>query len=869
LTLALVSGAIASPKPFNIDAQEAPRSLLEFGRQSAVQILFASEKVKDIITNAVHGNYEPIDALRLLLKGTPLIVSERSDGVLVVEPQGNAQGVMNSAPVPSGDTGNPTRIAQSNTTGFQSHSSDSPKNTNAPDSKSNETERIKLEEIVVTATRREESGERVPISIKALSQNDLTQGGIKDITDIAAVTPGLQYTANAFSLASTITQISIRGVSSLFGASTVGLYIDDTPIQGRLSPLGNVGSPYPEVFDLNRVEVARGPQGTLFGAGAEGGTVRFISNEPSLTQFSGFTHAEVASTQNGGLSYEEGAAAGGPIIDDKFGFRVSVWDRHDGGYVDRIDPQGNTVDRNANTDDKLVLRAALAFQVNDNVRITPAVFYQLIDRGNSGLFYATFSDPSTGHFNNGRLLPDAVIDHFVIPSIKVEAHLPFAELTFTASNIFRNLNESVDLSTLLGAFGVANYGNPLGPAYPTSPVDVAPTYTGQMIRGFTEELRLASNQPDNFLTWVAGLFNDHRTYTDYQTSYSKLADPTGANFFQIHQVITDDQIAAFAQGDFHITEKWTATLGARVAVIKTDLYERNGTGLLNAGAPPVSSGSTRATPVTPKVGLSYQADSKNLFYISAFKGFRAGGINTALAGICNATEPNSFSSDTVWSYEVGAKNQLFDGKLQIDSSVFRIDWSKIQQVVLLPCGQAYAENAGRAVSKGFDLGVQGLVTDHLRVNLDIAYTDAYFTESVFNDSGQPIVLKGDAIGFMPFMTSPWNANASANYEIPLPQGDKIHLRGEYQYHSRNPGPFISQVPTSPSYYPLEVPDPPTHLANAKVGYTRGKLDITLFVNNVFNSHPLLGSYQDGPTSNLLTYGTFRPRTVGLSANYEF
>jgi len=158
---------------------------------------------------------------------------------------------------------------------------------------SNQSASTELEEVTVTATRRVESVEKVPISILALSEKDLAAGGIKDIADIAAVTPGFQFAA-PFGSISTLTAISIRGLNTLAGASLVGVYLDDTPIQVRLSIITNFGSPYPGLFDMNRVEVERGPQGTLFGASSEAGAVRFISNSPSLTEFSGFSHAELA-----------------------------------------------------------------------------------------------------------------------------------------------------------------------------------------------------------------------------------------------------------------------------------------------------------------------------------------------------------------------------------------------------------------------------------------------------------------------------------------------------------------------------------------------------------------------------------------------
>jgi outer membrane receptor protein involved in Fe transport len=218
---------------------------------------------------------------------------------------------------------------------------------------------------------------------------------------------------------------------------------------------------------------------------------------------------------------------------------------------------------------------------------------------------------------------------------------------------------------------------------------------------------------------------------------------------------------------------------------------------------------------------------------------------------------------------VGAKDNLFDGRVQIDSSVFHANWIKIQQQVYLPCGFGYTTNTGGATSNGFDLALQTLVTDRLRVNLDVGYVNAYFTKTVLDSAGRPVVLAGDKVGFLPLVNPPWDVNTSADYEIPFAQGANIHLRGEFQYHSRNPGPFVDQIPTSPQYFPQLVADPPTHLTNVRVGTTIHKMDVTLFVNNVFNSHPQLSAYQWTNTSNLVTNATLRPRTVGLSANIPF
>jgi iron complex outermembrane receptor protein len=841
------------PVTFDIGPQPLATALNAFAVQSHQTILFTPEIAAGKMSPGVKGRASPSVALAQILSGTGLVSSRSPDGIIMIA-AADAKGASATSDPPFAPNG----AAEDQT---QNRPATQPGSTR---------QSLSLEEIIVTATRREESVEKVPISIHALSQNDLTQAHIQDISDIAAVTPGLLFAGfNGF--ASTNTSISIRGMNVVTGASVVGLYVDDTPIQTRIVGIGNVGNPYPVLFDLNRVEVDRGPQGTLFGAGSEAGTVRFITNQPSLTTFSGSSHAELASTEHGGLSYEIGAAAGGPIVEDKVGFRVSVWDRHDGGYVNLIDPiSGSITSSDVNTDEKLAVKGALTFKAGDAVLVTPSLFYQSIHTGDSGRFYAQFSNPSQGLFNDGTLLPEHWSDRFTLPSVKVEAQLPFAELTSITSYMDRTVWLVNDTSAFLSAIGLVNYGSPLGPGYPSSTADVAPQLTGQSVNRITQEIRLASNKPDAFLTWVAGAFFDRSDQKDYATYYSLLLDPTGANIGNLHQETIDKQLAVYAQGDFHISSQWTVTLGARISDVNVDQRNNNGTGVLNTGQPAVQYATSTESPFTPKASVSYQADRNNLLYASAGKGFRAGGGNPAVPSVCNTTFANEYHSDEIWSYEVGAKDTLFDGRVQIDTSAFRLNWSKIQQQLQLQCGFSYITNVGNAISKGFDLAMQAIVTDQLRVNLDVGYANAYFNSNISEPGGQPVVLAGDKVGTPPLVSPPWDVNSAVSYEIPLAHGDKIHLRGEYQYHSRNPGPFITQIAASPNYFPLNVADPPTHLFNARIGIlTMDRVDVTAFVENVFDSHPVLGAYQWSATSNLVTDNTLRPRTVGVSVNVDF
>src|SRR3984885_481005 len=192
-------------------------------------------------------------------------------------------------------------------------------------------EGAQLGEIVVTAQRREESLSKVPVSVTALTQEDMDTKGIKDIIDVVRFTPGIAIDNSGTN------NISIRGISSTGGAGTTGIYIDDTPIQMRGLAF-NPDDALPKWFDIDRVEVLRGPQGTLFGAGSEGGTVRYITTAPSLTKASIYGRSELSFTQGGAPSYEAGIAAGGPIIDGTLGARATIWYRRDGGWIEPVDP---------------------------------------------------------------------------------------------------------------------------------------------------------------------------------------------------------------------------------------------------------------------------------------------------------------------------------------------------------------------------------------------------------------------------------------------------------------------------------------------------------------------------------------------------
>jgi outer membrane receptor protein involved in Fe transport len=285
----------------SIDAQPLAEALAAFAQQSGLQLVYVSALAEHRRSRPVAAGLSPTAALTQLLAGTGLRFEFLSDRTVRILADASDATPMRERP-----------------------------DKESPGAKS------ALEEVLVTAEKREESLSVVPISANVLSSAEMDAAGIKGISGIAAVTPGVQYDYETQFGPGILTRLGIRGIASDIGAATTGVYIDDVPIQSRQSGFGNA---YPVAFDLTRVEVLRGPQGTLFGSGAEGGAIRFITTEPSMTEFTGLYRAEVSQTEySEGASFETGATVGGPIIDDRVGLRLSAWYRDGGGFVNRVNP---------------------------------------------------------------------------------------------------------------------------------------------------------------------------------------------------------------------------------------------------------------------------------------------------------------------------------------------------------------------------------------------------------------------------------------------------------------------------------------------------------------------------------------------------
>jgi outer membrane receptor protein involved in Fe transport len=868
-TAAAVQHSREGLQHYTIAAQSLASALVQLGAQSGTLVLAPTDLTAGKTVDSIDAQMTVDEALRRLLDNTGLKSVRGPDGSVTVVAQKSVASRQQGKALEGTGPG-PAPEAQGSADG-------------------------ELQEVLVTATRRELPLSKTPISVTSYAQEELDLQGIKSITGLAEFTPGVTYRLDQVGLTY---EIAIRGISSQVGAATTGIYVDDTPIQARSGIAENV---YPILFDQERVEVLRGPQGTLFGSGAEGGAIRFITPDPGLQHYVGYARTEFASTDHGAPSYEAGAAVGGPIVEDRVGFRVSAYFREDGGYIDAVSPASGRVDRrNVNYTDTAALRGALKIALTDTLTITPSILYQRAHAGSDNLYWDVLSDKGAGQFRTGFDAPQPNQNAFTLAALKVEWHNDQIQLISNTSYFYNHQQRINDYTAFLDCLLWVATACTSPPSPPTAgyyALSLVENYQNSM----TQEVRLQSSAPNTRLTWVVGGFFQRTRVGGGQ----KFMDPYlpqlsqqiyGGNVLQefgenlvegkysyfLDRHVQDQQSAAFGQADFAVTSQLKLTAGLRIEHAQYS-FNQSRDGPLTS--PKHAAGAEGEHPATPKFGISYEYTDTGMVYVSAGKGFRVGGANNpipnttptclqTLSSVGLSSFPRAYKSDSLWSYEVGAKNRFAGNRAQLFASVYYIKWKDIQQSIALPgCGSNFIGNVGGVTSKGFDIGLQARVFERLLLSFQAAYTDAKFNSTVafLDPSALPpirsvIVAAGDSLG-----VAPWTGTFAAQYDYRLFQ-HSAYVRADYTYTSKENtrSPTMDpQVSTSFGYDPALLPPPSTSLLNLRAGVQLSGVDVSLFGNNVLNSEPDLTQVHDFPGETFFYKSTFRPRTVGISATYRF
>jgi iron complex outermembrane recepter protein len=735
-----------------------------------------------------------------------------------------------------------------------------------------------LEEIIVTAQKRAENLQNVPISIAAIGSEQLERIESASFVDLARRVPGLSFRSTGPGE----NEIVVRGIASASAGlrPTTGYYLDETPI----SALG-LGAIDAGLFDLERVEVLRGPQGTLYGSGSMGGTVRLISAKPDFSEFSARGDLSVATTEGGDMSEAVNAGINVPFS-DTLALRAVGYYRDDGGWIERgsrvmtfdaSDASQYQVDysqpikKNVNEQRTGGVRAALAFQPTDSLSITPSVFYQNIDMDAR----ADYDEPAGNqdHQIQTRIVPEFIEDTFTLSNLTAKYTSASFELLSATSYFDRKRVDVEDISTVaLFFFQPPGIQESLVPG---------PYTSDQRNHAFVEEIRLSSLS-EGPLRLVVGAF-----YSDSTSNVSTLSEGPGFSAATGFPIVDDvfsssstkvntTEKALFGEISYELLEGFTITVGARAFESETESEGVRGGFAVDPppNPPPYGDAPVIVPPLTqkedginPKVLVSWQATPDALVYATAAKGFRPGGVNgpfpvafcgADLAALNLSAAPETYESDSLWNYEIGAKTRWLDHRLTLNAAAYHIDWSDVQQEANLPCGFSFLGNFGSAESNGAELELTAQVAEGWVLSAGAGYNKAEL-----KGSGLP-GLAGESGD--PLQNAPqWTVSSAAEYSMAVGPSYMAGFTVSYQYTSEVFGSFD---PTNADYHR---PGYPTVQLNARIG--NDKYEYSLFVNNLTNvkaQTAFAGSAAlDFPGGEVRVAVPIRPRTIGVKVAAKF
>jgi iron complex outermembrane receptor protein len=736
-----------------------------------------------------------------------------------------------------------------------------------------------LQEIIVTATKRSERLQDVPIAVSAITSDDIVARGFTNYADYLNSVPGVYFQ----DLGAGHGTIRIRGISASEGGvpSTTATYFGET-VTSVLTNQG--GKPNLRLVDIDRVEVLRGPQGTLFGASALAGVVRIIPKSPNLQEFEASVGARGFTTAHSDdASYHAEAAVNIPLVTDKLALRVVGYQDDIAGFIDNefagqpeIDwsaglglPDGTLVSpaiapftrRDINSQDTWGVRGTLKWQATDRLSVELMHTTQDVTVNSEEL-----TDPlAIGEYSQSRGLDPFEQggngERLNVNSLVVSYDWDAVSLISASSWVEMKRFSDQDIAFLAEASGL-----------PPLPWGLHDSSEGEL---FTQEVRVQS-RGDQPLQWTVGAYfqNSEASFAQFVPDYSCpacLGQVARGQDFELDAPLAkfyeSEQKSVFAQVSYDLTEQWTVGVGGRYLEDDITDFDISADGFLVRGFAP---GPTTPEPpqkgsveeFNPSAYVRFEPSDNATFYAQAAKGFRSGVVNPLIADTCleeaerlgaqEFTDP-----DTLWNYELGAKTQVADGRLAINGAVYRQKWEGVQLGVTLECGFSQVLNAGDATSDGAEIELVAQPVDAWRFNVTLAVNNTEFDNVVPQSGFRP----GERLPEVPRI----NGSAGVQYNFALGslwsaffRADYVHV-GEVRVKFPTPteeDPFLADIVTHDAFDTL----------NARLSFQRGPLGLDLFGNNLSDERGVVNTGQPsfGSRENIT-----RPREIGVELRYSF
>ena len=765
------------------------------------------------------------------------------------------------------------------------------------------------EDVTVTAMKRDETLSKTPFSIAAPTEEVLRERGAESIEDVAANVSGFSVQ----NLGPGQSSVAIRGVSSGQIArdqpgvkESVGAYLDESVISLSLF------TPDIDLFDVSRIEVLRGPQGTLFGSGSESGTVRYITNKPELSLSRYFGELTGNTIGGGGSGGSAKAGFNAPLSSIAALRVVGYYDRL-AGWMDAVQPD-LSVKRNVNSGDRSGFRAALEIAPSENFSITPRLVYQTEKRDgwNRIDIYNILANPFTttrpkvtlGDRQLFTQIDEPYTDKFLLGDVTMKYNFGGVLLTSITSYTHRDIDVLRDAGALTSSITGGSFGLPAGVYTLNAPLD---DHTNAW--ALTEELRLSGGT--DRLKWVGGGFYAHsrRAYGQnlIVSGYEALV-PTGDfkntrtiapkdSLFFSNLNYKLDQFALFGEATFAVTDRFSLTGGLRYYHYDED-KEQIFDGLFGAGGdgkPQSQPGTAKADGVAPRFIASYRVTDATTLNAQAAKGFRLGGINDPLnVNLCTAQDKITFGGreawkdETSWNYEIGSKSRIFGGRGSFNVSAFYVDVKDLQVTITAgSCSSRLIFNVPKARSVGGELEFAAAPNEHFDFALSAGINDSTLRSTVTStdSSGKVSVISGIQSGERLPSVPKFQAALAMTYQQPVAEGFQGYATGAYTHV----GSRFTQVgdnllgtldltsfgknaiggPLTATTFKYNPELPAYDIVNVRLGLRHNNWDLAFYCNNLTDERAFLALDQERGTRARIGYLTNQPRTFGITTRVDF
>jgi iron complex outermembrane recepter protein len=721
-----------------------------------------------------------------------------------------------------------------------------------------------LQEVVVTAFKQgAQSVQSIPSSIDVMGSSQLRAMGVSDFADFARAVPGLNFVDSGPGNKRYI----IRGINSP-GEAQTAVYFDNIPFTGIGAAATDFGGTQADLdlYDMQQIDVLRGPQGTLYGANSQAGVIRFVTAKPALDRLEGSGLVDLSDTQDGGFNHSEKGMINLPIVPGTLSLRLVGYDDRLSGFIDnplRQDSNYNGLVQDGG-------RASLKWQIDDNTSLLAQVFYQHMYSGGAPIerpFGFTIGNnyfPADGNRRYSQFSRTPSNDDVRIYALTGEHDFGWSHLTVAASYFDRSLVENQDDTV---SFRFFEYLQSLGafPPFtvPAGGVSVSP----ESSRLFSTETRL--NTDFHFpVNGVIGIYDDHRL-NDFSTNVFATNPATGypEAATQIDQRNFQDStrdFALFGEATWHITSRLSLLAGLRYFDDVRNLNSATIIPFFGLGAPGASPpAQAQNTGTIHKVNFSYQLAPAVLLYAEYSEGFRAGGTNAATV----ASVPAQYSPDSTRNVELGTKTKWFDGRLTANLDVYDIDIYDMQVAELFDDGafSGVGNASGKdAQSRGAELDVSAEPINGLFIELGGNYTDAALTKNLSGTGNAAYDVGALAVAGAPVLNVPkWNGSLSTDYNFPL-GGDYLgSVGGDVEYTGLVKQTSYDLEP----YANFNVPLPAYTLVNLRAAIRWSDYQVQLYLDNAFDKNAEVNVIND--VDDPYNIVTNRPRTIGVRLSARF